>query len=202
MIYICGDSFCVPDPEYGACWTDILATRFEVCNLAQVAATNLLIAQQVDSAIAHGADFVIVQGTAVTRAEKRVGTKLVPFSYHTAGQETTPFTDRQLRILKEYYTEFFDLDQAIYQNAITIEHTLHKLVRSGIPFRFDQGGFEHPKFGSVKTNYFEPYAQHRSAVNLWSFVATQQYRPYYHITDAAVHQQVADYYTQEIVKHL
>ena len=202
MIYICGDSFCVSDPEYGVCWTDILADRFSVQNLAEVAATNLLIAQQVDRAIAESAEFVIVQGTAVTRSEKRVGTRLVPFSYHTASKTTTPFTDNQLRVLKEYYTEFFDLDQAIYQNSITIEHTLNKLVRSGIPFRFDQGGFEHPKFGSVKTNYFADFAQYRSAVNLWSYVVEQHYRPYYHITDTMVHQQVADYYTQEINKHL
>lgn len=202
MIYICGDSFCVSDPEYGPCWTDLLAQRFAVTNLAEVAATNLLIARQVDQAIAESAEFVIVQGTAVTRGEKRHGNRYVPFSYHTAGAETTPFTARELQVLKDYYTEFFDLDLAIYQNHITIEHTLNKLVRSGIPFLFDQGGFEHPKFGTVGMSYFQQYAQYRSKINLWDYTVTRAYRPYYHIVDTAIHQSVADYYSEKIQQAL
>ena len=58
MIYICGDSFGVSDAEYGDCWADIVAAQFPTCNLCQIAATNLLIAQQVDQAIAASADFV------------------------------------------------------------------------------------------------------------------------------------------------
>ena len=102
MIYICGDSFAVSDPDYGPCWTDILARRFEVRNLAVIAATNLLISQQVQQAIDNHASFVIVQCTAVTRSEKRVNDQYVPFSYHTASKITTPFTDKQLQILKQY----------------------------------------------------------------------------------------------------
>lgn len=202
MIYICGDSFCVSDPEYGDCWADILARQFEVKNLAQVAATNLLIARQVDQAIAESAEFVIVQGTAVTRGEKRVGNSYVPFSYHTAGPATTPFSDRELKVLKEYYVEFFDLDLAVYQNSITIEHTLYKLKNSGIPFLFDQGGFEHPRFGNVRTGYFEPYAKYRSDINLWNYTVTRDYRPYYHIVDSDVHKAVADYYARKITQAL
>lgn len=198
MIYICGDSFCVSDPDYGPCWTDILSQRFAVINLAQIAATNLLIAQQVQQAIAAGAQFVIMHGTAVTRSEKLVNGQYVPFSYHTASPTTTPFSHTQLRILKEYYTEFFDLDLAILQNKITIEHSLRSLVDSGIAFRFDQGGFEHTKFGNAKSGYFANYAPWRSAVNLWDFTVTRNYRPYYHIVDTSVHQMVADYYTEQI----
>lgn len=198
MIYVCGDSFAVSDPEYGPCWVDMLAEKTLIVNLAQVAATNLLIAKQVDLAIESGAKFVILLCTSVTRGEKKVGNKYVPFSYHTAGRQTTPFSDQQLLILKNYYTEFFDLDLAIYQNKITIEHTLQKLEYSTIPFCFDQGGFEHVDFAGSRADYFLSFSKHRSAINLWDFPKTRCYRPYYHIPNRDIHRQVADYYLELI----
>lgn len=195
-IFICGDSFCVSDPEYGPCWVDYVAQQRSVTNLAQVAATNLMISMQVDHAIAAAADFIIVQGTACTRSQTRHAEKIIPYSFHTASEITTPFNSAQLTILKQYYTEFFDLDLAIYENKCIIENTLHKLVGSGIPFLFDQGGFEHASFGST-ANYFEKFQQYRSKINLWDFARTRDYRPYYHIVDDNIHQQVAEYYIKE-----
>lgn len=196
QVYVCGDSFCVPDPEYGACWVDYLAEKRSVTNLAQVAATNLMISMQVDQAIAERADFVIVQGTACTRNQTRHQGKIVPYSYHTASETTTPFDRNKLNILKNYYVEFFDLELAIYENKCIIENTLHKLVNSGIDFLFDQGGFEHPSFGST-TTYFDQFNCYRSKINLWDYSTTRNYRPYYHIVDDAVHQQVAEYYREK-----
>lgn len=197
QVYICGDSFCVPDPEYGPCWVDYLSKKKTVHNLAQVAATNLMISMQVDRAIAELADFVIVQGTACTRSQARIAGQIIPYSYHTASEETTPFGPTQLKILKQYYTEFFDLELAIYENQCIIENTLQKLVDSKIPFLFDQGGFEHVGFGKG-TVYFEKFNQYRSKINLWDYTITRDYRPYYHITDDAVHQQIAEYYIKEL----
>ena len=197
MIAVCGDSFCVPDPEYGLMWADLLSMHCELRNYSECTSTNLLIARQVDRALKDGADFVIVHFSSCTRGEKLHKGQYVPFSYHTATQETTPFDSNALRILKEYYTEFFDLDLAIYQNSIIIEHTLHKLANSGRPFRFDQGGFEHPKFGATHLDYFAKFNRYRSAINLWDYADTRDYRPYYHICDAEVHQQVAQYYLKE-----
>jgi len=194
-VYICGDSFCVSDPEYGPCWVDYVSQHRSVLNLACVAATNLMISLQVDQAIESGADFVIVQGTACTRSQTRFNGAVVPFSYHTADQTTTPFDSTQLKILKQYYTEFFDLELAVYENKCIIENTLHKLVQSGIPFLFDQGGFEHSSFGSTK-KYFEQFDQYRSKINLWDYARTRSYRPYYHIVDNDVHKRVAEYYTK------
>lgn len=199
MIAVCGDSFCVPDPEYGPMWVDQLAEHCELHNYSERTATNLLIARQVDQAIQDRADFVIVHFTSCTRGEKLCNGQYVPFSYHTASEITTPFDSNALRILKEYYTEFFDLSLAIYQNAITIEHTLQKLVQSKVPFRFDQGGFEHSSYGGTG-KYFAQHAQYRSRYNLWDHVTARHYRPYYHITDSHIHQQVAEYYQQEIAK--
>ena len=199
MIAVCGDSFCVPDPDYGPMWADLLAADCEVRNYSERTATNLLIARQVDQAIEDSAEFIIVHFTSCTRGEKLHAGRYVPFSYHTASKITTPFDSNALRILKEYYTEFFDLDLAIYQNAITIEHTLQKLVQSGRPFRFDQGGFEHSSYGGTG-QYFAQYAQYRSRYNLWDHADTRKFRPYYHVTHSHIHQQVAKYYVQEIAK--
>ena len=196
QIYICGDSFCVPDPDYGDCWVDLLAQQRSVVNLAQVSATNILISMQVEYAIKQQPDFIIVQGTSCTRSQKRHNGKLQPFSYHTASETTTPFDQATLKLLKQYYTEFFDLDLEIYQNKCIIENTLQKLVDSQIPFLFDQGGFEHTKFGAVNTKYFSKFDGYRSKINLWNYTVTRDYRPYYHITDSKVHQEVANYYLE------
>jgi len=199
VIAVCGDSFCVPDPDYGSMWVDLLAKHGKLHNYSERTATNLLIARQVDQAIKDGAEFVIVHFTSCTRGEKPHAGRYVPFSYHTASEITTPFDSNALRILKEYYTEFFDLDLAIYQNAITIEHTLNRLVQSRRPFRFDQGGFEHVSYGGTG-QYFAQHNQYRSEYNLWDHANTRKFRPYYHITDQQIHQQVAKYYAQEIAK--
>jgi len=195
-ILICGDSFSVPDPGYGPMWADLLSQRHDTCNLATVAASNLMISMQVEQALCADPDFIIVGFTSSTRAEKRVGEQLIPFSYHTAGPDTTPFNTDQLRILNEYFKEFFDLPTAVYQNAITIGHTLQCLLESNIPFRFDQGGFEHPNFSQSRSGYFQNFDAYRSRFNLWDFAHTRSLRPFYHVQDVMVHQQVAEYYEE------
>jgi hypothetical protein len=189
MIYICGDSFGVPDPTYGAGWMDQIGAT---TNLCQVSASNLLIAQQVDRAIAAGAERIIVLFTSSTRSEKVVNGQAIPFSWHTANTTTTPFSTNQLRILQEYFAEFHDLGLAIYTNQCIIQHTLDCLNKSGADYVWDQGGFEHPSMGGRP--YFDQYNHTRSDLCLWDYAHTRQYRPYYHITDAQVHQDIATYY--------
>jgi hypothetical protein len=76
-------------------------------------------------------------------------------------------------------------------------NTLQKLADKSIPFRFDQGGFEHPKFGAIPTEYFAKFDNYRSKINLWDYADTRDYRPYYHIRYAEVHQHIAQYYIKE-----
>jgi len=196
MIYICGDSFGVSDPDYGVCWADLLADRFRVTNLAEVCASNLMIAQQVDLAIAAKPDYVIVLFTASTRGETQYQGRVTPYSIHSL-DATTPFSEFQLSVLKNYTAEFFDLDLAIYQNQCIIESVLHRLNSSGVSFCFDQGGFEHPSY-SHACDYFAEFQQHRSDICLWDFATSRTHRPYYHITDPAQHRAIADYYTEQI----
>jgi hypothetical protein len=89
------------------------------------------------------------------------------------------------------------MDLAIYTNRCIIESVLYRLQQSGIPFVFDQGGFEHPSMGATN-KYFLEYCAHRSDINLWDFARTREYRPYYHITDAKMHKEIANYYIKQI----
>jgi hypothetical protein len=105
QLYICGDSFGVPDPEYGACWVDHLTQLIpthDIINLSRVCASNLLISQQVDQAIAH-ADQIIVLCTASTRSQTRLNGQVVPYSIHSL-DATTPFDRDQLKILDSTHT--------------------------------------------------------------------------------------------------
>lgn len=190
MIYICGDSFGVPDPEYGPAWMECIGP---VTNLCRVSASNLLIAQQVEHALEQGAQKIIVLFTSSTRSEKIENGVTIPFSWHTASTTTT-FDARQLQILRDYFVEFHDLGLAIYTNQCIIEHTLACLDRSGIDYVWDQGGFEHPSMGGRVC--FTEYNSTRSDLCLWDFARTREYRPYYHITDARIHQDIATYYKE------
>lgn len=190
-IYICGDSFAVPDVDYGLCWVDMLP---DVTNLAQVCATNLLISQQVDYAIKNQAKFIICLCTSSTRQLVKFGTTVVPISWHSI--DTTKFNNSQKQLLKKYAVEFFDLATAIYENQCIIENTLSKLESSGISYLFDQGGFEHRS----KKQYFQKYQHRRSQINLWDYTKSRPFRPYYHITNNDVHKQVAEYYINEFRK--
>jgi hypothetical protein len=198
MIYICGDSFGVSDAKYGTGWMDIFSNKFPVTNLSQVCASNLMIAQQVETAITESANFVIVLFTSSTRNQTKINNKLIPYSIHSL-DHTTPFTTRQLAIIKEYTTEFFDLELAIYQNQLVVEATLQKLADSGIRFIFDQGGFEHPSYGGTK-KYFTKFDSYRSKLNLWDYAQTRKYRPYHHIDNSIDHSTIANYY-MSIVKN-
>jgi len=196
QLYICGDSFAVPDPAYGLCWVDYLQAQlpeYDTINLARVCASNLLISQQVDQAIAL-ADKIIVLCTASTRSQTRINGQVVPYSIHSL-DATTPFDADQLTILRNHTREFFDLDLCIYENKCIIESMLQRLTDSGRPFLWDQGGFEHASYGGTK-QYFAKWDQQRGSRNLWDYVKTRSHRPYYHITDDSVHRDVAAYYTE------
>lgn len=205
MIYICGDSFAYPDPEYGPNWADLLAQRLPVVNSSRVCASNVQIASQVDWAIAQDADYIIYMATSSVRQDVQLKQPklgalhtrwcditdpgkeqdIVSYSVNSL-DSTTLFNATQLSLLRHYTLEFFNLDVAIYQNELIIEGTLARLSRSGIPYSFSQGGFE------LGRSCFDNYTH--SEINLWTQVNNKSFRPYYHITDSAVHQRTADYY--------
>lgn len=221
-LYICGDSYAVPDPVYGKCWVELLAdqikTKFNVINLARVCASNLQISSQVDRAIQNKADFIICLFTTSTRDDvqhRKVNKKEFAQRYTNIANDTndtdltsysvfsldntTVMSDLQLSILRQYHAEFFDLNLTVYKNEILIEGILSRLKNSGIPFVYDQGGFENAKFVDTKDKiYFTDYLEYKSPVNLWNFTHSKKHRPYYHIEDLSIHKNVADYYSKLI----
>jgi len=196
-VYICGDSFAVSDPEYGPCWVDMLSNQFNITNLARVCSSNLLISMQVDQAIANDPDYIICLGTSCTRQEVRFNNTIVPYSIHSI-DDTTQFSMPQRKLLRNYVSEFFDLEVSIYQSKCIIENTLQKLINSNIPFKFDQGGFEHKSFANAGAQYFEQYQNFIADINLWDYPVTKTFRPFYHITELATHTMIAEYYTNLI----
>ena len=112
-------------------------------------------------------------------------------------KDAKALTDQQRQIIDNYNKQFFDLDLAIYKDSLIIESTVQRLVDNAIPFKFSQGGFEHPSYGGVK-EYFTKFNEYRSKINLWDYAITQDHRPYFHIIDKSVHKKVANYYYNEI----
>jgi protein-tyrosine-phosphatase len=227
QVFICGDSFGTHDPEYSnESWTDQLSVKLinnaSVINLSRVCASNLHIALQIDTAIAKKADFIIYLATSSTREVVKLRpikqhkqllnrivditnpthtTDLTSYSYASL-DNTTLFNNTQLLLLKQYHSEFFDIDVAVYNNQLIIESVLSKLVDSNIPFLFDQGGFEHRSFlNSSPMKYFKKYSNFFSDINLWDFVINQPqtHRPYYHIKDISIHTKIANYYYNKII---
>lgn len=227
QVYICGDSFGCTDDEYGDyCWANQLSKSLKgqatLTNLSCVAVSNLHIGSQVKHAISNNADYIIYLATSSVRndiavhqtnnvtglytrytdiVQKDSTKELVSYSIPTLHNIGTLLNTKQLTILKQYHSEFFDIKLAIHQNHLIIEGTLSILEHSKIPFIFDQGGFEHQKYSDTKSNqYFEGYNNYRSKINLWDYVDLPPlYRPYYHITDPQVHNDVALYYYNKII---
>lgn len=215
-VYVCGDSFNTSDKNYpGLSWYDKFSAKItrNVINLSSPCASNLLISLQVERAIQQQANFVIVGFTSVTRSEvsfKPPATdnlldrfynlttndnQLCNLTCYTvwAPEDARALTTHQQQLVSKYNKEFFDLNLAIYKDSIIIDHTLQRLVHSKIPFLFDQGGFEHPSYGATDL-YFINYNQYRSQYNLWDHCHTRGHRPYFHLVDPNITDQVANYY--------
>ena len=171
MIFICGDSFCASDKE-----SKIKPWHEQVKNsksLGEVCASNLLISLQIDYALASYPSFIIVNFTSCTRGEIVRGEEFIPYTItNTVGDRLS----KAERIAVDLHTKhIYNLGLEIYKNRCIIESALQRLVKSNVPFLFDQGGFEHKQ----ERRYFEEF---------------DEYRPYFHITDQNTHDEIAEYY--------
>jgi len=196
-VYICGDSFCASDLDYPEItpWHELIPNSR---TLAVNCASNLLIGQQVDQAIKDKAEFIIVSFTSSLRSEIIWDGKVTPFSWLSL-DDTTPFDHKTLDALRKVFNHV-DLSTEIKRSERIIESTLSRLVDSRIPFCFDQGGFEHPSYGGVGT-YFIKYDQYRSKYCLWDYAPRGYHRPYFHIEDQSIHNEIAEYYTKKLLSN-
>jgi cytidyltransferase-like protein len=140
------------------------------------------------------ANFIRVNFTSCTRGEFVDNNEIIPYTrINTVGDQLP----KEIRTVVDMYTmQVFNLELEIYKNKCLIESVLQRLVDSGIPFSFDQGGFEHPTFGATQT-YFTKYNAYRSKYNLWDYGDSKIHRPYFHITKQLVHNEIAEYYREK-----
>jgi hypothetical protein len=228
-IYICGDSFSSTDAASPILsWTQqlsiLLGDRFAVENLSIVCASNFLIRLQVERAIQHAADFIIMLCSSSIRGQGKINNHgrgelldrfyqigvidnnnkdLACFSLQSI-DETCVFSPDQMDILLSYYRDIHSLELAIMENQFIIESSLYRLRDSGIPFTWDQGGFENPNYGAIMhEHYFSEFQQWKSEKNIWNFMPrTKSHRPYFHITDPTTHNELAQYYCRKIINAL
>mgnify|MGYP003345215135 CR=1 FL=1 len=219
-LYICGDSFCTSDTEYGDNWSDMLAKsipNLEVVNLSMVAASNYQIYLQVDHALKNNCDYLIYNATGSTRHEfsvrpvelepdsinryiniinpTNVGEILCSSWVNVWDKDPVHFTNKEISLIREFFTKFVDLSSMIEKNFIFIKYTLDLISKSNIKsWAWSQGGFEHPTFNPIKDWDFSNYRNNEIKINLWDYYDPTLPRPYFHVTDKDVLQKVCNYY--------
>lgn len=220
-LYVCGDSFCVSDPEYGQNWPEMLADQcpnVQVINLARDGASNYLIYLQVKEALACGADYVIYHATSSIRNEfpylddgatrdsiwryRDAKTKDVAEPGMICGSWLNPHKNfsgllpkQTVSKLRDFFTEFADLPNLIEKNFVFIQHTLHLLETSTVTWAWSRGGFEHPMFaGSTEDWNFGNAERNESNINLWDDLDSALARPYFHVTNESRRRLACDHY--------
>lgn len=218
-LYICGDSFCSPDPDYGPCWVDLLIeqrTDLDIVNLASPGASNYLIALQIEQALNNNCDYLIYHATSSIRQEFSCGQgvlepdnlqrywtpiskqnkTVMSGSWMSINRNNDVFNQQDQKIVLDFFAKYIDFPSQIKKNYFLIDYALEKISRhpSLKNWVWSQGGFEHPKFGGHGQWNFSKFALHESAINLWDDFDRDLWRPWYHITDISVHKQVCEHY--------
>lgn len=228
IIGICGASDCFPDPQWpGISWMEklekSLPKNYVVKNFAIEGASNFLINLQVERAI-KSCDIIIVNFSSSVRFEYCVkdSTESLPlldrfFQFHRSDNlwsliTTSPLSvyknpilnKQQQNAIKNFYTEFHDMQLDVKKNFIFIKYTIEELIQSQKKFIFSTGGFEHKSFMNNKSEYaqeFDRYKQWQSMYNLWDHITDfKSARPYFHITDPDTTTKIAEYYKKFIVQ--
>lgn len=218
-LYICGDSFCVDDPDYGDSWVSLLEKKLsgiEIKNLASSGASNYLIYLQVKQALEEKCDYLIYHATSSIRQEFRLGhdecdtDSISRYWNVNNSNKKAPMIcgswlgiDRhynelmkplQIDRIHSFFNDFVDLPNLVEKNYIFISHTLEILDHSSTRWAWSSGGFEHSSFKNSKQWDFDRYSSRRCSVNLWDYYIPNKIRPWFHVTDPIVHQKVCNQY--------
>jgi hypothetical protein len=220
-LFICGDSFCFPDPQYGPCWVDLIQIarpNIEIVNLSSPGASNYLISLQVQHALENKSNWIIYHATSSIRQEfsisRNIATKdsidrywnplskqnkaVVSNSWISATRNTDDLLLEGDQTIKRFFTEYIDLPSMINKNYIFIDYTL-KLLDSSLPrsqWAWSPGGFEHKNFSDSVSWDFSNFQNRICKINLWDDYDNSKMRPYYHVTDPEIHQKVCETYLQ------
>jgi hypothetical protein len=211
-IVVCGDSFNVDDPEYpNIHWSSKFT---HLTNLSIPGASNLVIRMQIDKAIKLNPDLIVVSFTSsmrtVIKYNKQIKSDILDRIYSPSGNKNQfdlisfPYagadlygvlTNDQVDILKQYVTEFVDLDLLRFENYYIIKDALETLIQSKIKFTFSLGGFDHRSFTDETPFDFSKFNQFQCPINLWDYCdRKKQLRPWYHVLDHTIHDNLVEYY--------
>lgn len=220
-LYICGDSFCSLDPEYGDNWPALIAnkcTHLEIVNLSTFGASNYLIYLQVNQALKNKCDYLIYHATSSIRQEfvinrdnavrDHVGRywnqtnpdknkSMASVSWLNPHKNASNFyNNKKIAAINNFFTDFIDLTVLVEKNYIFIDYTLQLIAKNNNlkNWAWSLGGFEHTKFKSNNTWDFSEYSNYQCPINLWDNFDRDLVRPYYHITDKNLLQKTCDYY--------
>ena len=222
-LYICGDSFCADDLEYGDNWHNLLVKQvanIDVVNLSIPGASNYLIYLQVKQALENDCDYLIYNATGSTRQEFTLcSTGMPPDNIDRYYNVLTPTKDKELLCLswiqpfelenhssipvsfdtdeiKRFFMKYIDMSSVIEKNYIFIQQTLFMISSSKniLNWAWSQGGFEHKKFKSVRDWNFSEYRKNECSINLWDYYDSKVRRPHYHITDKQILQDTCNQY--------
>lgn len=205
-LYICGDSFCTSDPEYGPNWVDLLKDRcpnIEIVNLATPGASNYLVYKQVEHALSQDCDYLIYHATSSVRQEFALSNAKISkdsidryWSPHNKQNKNMVsnswlapwcnaeelFSNDDSRVIKEFFTRFVDFSVLIEKNYVFICHTLN-LIAANKKLKkwvWSQGGFQHKNFNNFNNDEFEfdfsNYKDHESKINLWDHYDAEKWR--------------------------
>ena len=225
-LYICGDSFCSRDPEYGDNWVDMFnLAAIDIINLSSPGASNYLIYLQVKEAILKNADYIIYQASSSIRNEFSIKpTSLQKDELNRYWNVTAPaddasvvccswinpwgpkynltiFSSTDITQIQDFFVKNIDLTSLVEKNYIFILHTLQILTASNIPYAWSQGGFEHKMWESTNWWDFSAYKDHECKINLWDYYDSNVIRPYYHVTDKQILQDVCNEYINMLNLH-
>lgn len=207
-ILICGDSYCVTDPDYaGMHWSEKLTDQgHDVVNLAYGGCSNALIALQFLHGLEFDPDLVIFSFTTESRLEFDLDRNSRPLpqdpvsvSSHIQSRYITNLngnmTTTQKLMTKLWMTESSrDLEK--FKSYFNIGFCLMLAQHRALKFCFSLGGFEYQhdwrsflQHHSVP-DILAPFGKHELRLNLWPHSGSGT-RPWFHVDDDAVHTEFA-----------
>lgn len=220
-LYICGDSFCSSDPDYGDNWVDLLEKsqpNLNVTNLSRFGASNYLVYLQVKQAIENNCDYLIYFATSSIRQEFVINRdnanrdhinrywdqtnpdknkSMASVSWLNPHKNASDFySAKKISTIDSFFKEFIDLSVLVEKNYIFIDYTLQLIANTmrEKTWAWSIGGFEHTSFDTPNQWDFSKYANNHCPINLWDNFDRNLKRPYYHITDKKLLQKVCNQY--------
>jgi len=199
-ILICGDSYCLPDPEYPRLhWSEKIlssSSDYEIINLAYGGCSNALISLQVLHGLRFNPDFVVFSFTDDKRYEFDLDISALPKSFDpgeiasfikrrfTTNRHDGSMTASQKDFYKLWLTESSDSLEKL-KNYFYICFCLLTVKSRNIRFCYSLGGFEFLQdyTSFLKQNHvqnlLEEFSNQELSTNLWYH--GRKSRPWFHV---------------------